>query len=136
MKIELTVDKTIQDVQQAFHEVFPYLRLMFFKKKHEAYEGNAAKDMIEDTSVKLGSLEKKPHSGVLYLEANMPTWQVERLFEEEFGLHVQVFRKSKNLWLQTSRTDDLTLEMQNAKGRASEFVEPFPEDPIDIREQE
>ncbi|MFZ4634268.1 MAG: hypothetical protein ACOYNO_08700 [Saprospiraceae bacterium] len=136
MKIELFVDKSIHDVQEAFHSAFPYLKLEFFNHKHDAYQGSVAQDRIQDTSRVLGSIESKPHSGVLFIEPEMPTWQVERLFELEFGLHVQVFRKSGSLWLETSRTDDLTLEMQNAKGLASEHVKPMAEEPIDIREQE
>jgi hypothetical protein len=136
MKIELSVDKTIHDVQEAFHSAFPYLKLEFFNHKHDAYQGSVAQDRIRDINRTLGSIESKPHSGVLFIEPEMPTWQVERLFEQEFGLYVQVFRKSGTLWLETSRTDDLTLEMQNAKGFDSEHIEPTPEDPIDIREQE
>ena len=35
---------------------------------------------------------------------------LESMFEDEFGLHVQVFRKSGETWLQTSVTDHWTLE--------------------------
>jgi hypothetical protein len=56
---------------------------------------------------------------VLHIEADMPTWQLERLFEQEFGLHVQVFRKSGNIWLMTTVSDSLTLEEQNFKGLES-----------------
>jgi len=136
MKIELSVDNTILDVQEAFHRVFPYLKLEFFNHKHGEYEGSVAQDRIRDTNRTLGSIEGNPHSGVLSIEPEMPTWQLEHLFEQEFGLHVQVFRKSGTLWLETSRTDDLTLDMQNAKGLASEHIKPMPEEPIDIREQE
>lgn len=136
MKIRLSQEFTIAEVQHAFQEVFPYLKLVFFSKPHKAFKGSAAKYLIQDRNQKLGSLEKEPKEGVLYLEAEMPTWQVERLFEEEFGLHVQVFRKSGNTWLETSVTDSLSLEQQNAKGRASENIHFEFVDPIDYHEQE
>ena len=136
MKIRLSQEFTIAEVQHAFQEVFPYLKLVFFSKPHKAFKGSAAKYLIQDRNQKLGSLEKEPKEGVLYLEAEMPTWQVERLFEEEFGLHVQVFRKSGNTWLETSVTDDLTLEEQNVKGKAGERHHFEFIDPIDYREQE
>ena len=94
MKIQVSKDKTIAQLQEEFTGVFPYIKLVFFTKPLKAYKGSPAKFLVSDRDVMLGSLEKKPHSGVLYLEPEMPTWQVERLFEEEFGLHVQVFRKS------------------------------------------
>jgi hypothetical protein len=72
----------------------------------------------------------------LHMELEMPTWQLERLFENEYGLHLQVFRRSGNTWLETSVSDDLTLEEQEAKAESSlrhnfEFV-----DPLDYREQD
>jgi len=136
MKIRLAQEFTIAEVQHAFQEVFPYLKLVFFSKPHKAFKGSAAKYLIQDKNQKLGSIEKEPKEGVLYLEPEMPTWQVERLFEEEFGLHVQVFRKSGNTWLETSVTDSLSLEQQNAKGRASENIHFEFVDPIDYHEQE
>ena len=136
MKIQVSKDKTIAQLQDAFSQTFPFLKLAFFTKPHKAYKGSPAKFLVSDRDVTLGSLEKKPHSGDLYIEPEMPTWQVERLFEEEFGLHVQVFRKSGNTWLETSVTDDLTLEEQNVKGKSSERHNFEFVDPLDYREQD
>ena len=136
MKIHLLKNNTIGEIQEVFSEKFPYLKLVFFTKPHKAYKGSPAKFLISDRNITLGSLEKKPHSGDLYIEPEMPTWQVERLFEEEFGLHVQVFRKSGNTWLETSVTDDLTLEEQNVKGKMSEQHHFEFVDPLDYRERD
>ena len=136
MKIHVSQEKTIAQIQEEFSKVYPYLKLVFFSKPHKAYKGSHAKFLITETDQSLGSIEKKPKSGDLYIEVEMPTWQVERLFEEEFGLHVQVFRKSGNTWLETSVTDDLTLEEQNVKGKAGERHHFEFIDPIDYREQE
>ncbi len=136
MKIRIFREQTISEVQEAFAKAYPFLKLVFFTKPHKAFKGRHAKFLIEDRGIKLASLEKQPKDGVLYLEPEMPVWQVERLFEEEFGLHVQVFRKSGNTWLETSVTDSMSLEQQNAKGKASENVHFEFVDPIDYREQE
>ncbi len=136
MKIQVSTDKTIAQIQEAFSEMYPYLKLVFFTRPHEAYKGSPVKFMIDDTQVTLGSLEKKPRSHDLYIEPEMPTWQLERLFEEEFGLHVQVFRKSGNTWLETSTSDDLTLEDQNFKGKESQRHHFEQVDPLDYREQD
>jgi len=136
MKIKISPEMTIDAVQTAFHDEYPHLKLVFFTKPHKAFKGSPAKFMIQDRSQKLSTLEKQPSAGFLYLEPEMPVWQVERLFESEFGLHVQVFRQSGNTWLETSVTDNLSLEQQNAKGRASEHVHFEFVDPIDYREQE
>lgn len=136
MKIQVAHHLTIAELQEAFSKVFPYLKLVFFTKPHKAFKGSPAKFMIQDRSQQLGQLEKQTGDKALYLEPEMPVWQVERLFETEFGLHVQVFRKSGNTWLETSVTDNLSLEQQNAKGKASENVTFEFVDPIDYREQE
>ena len=136
MKIHVFKDKTIAQLQDEFSQIYPYLKLEFFTKPHKAYKGSPAKFLVSDLHVTLGSIEKKPHSGDLHIEPEMPTWQVERLFEEEFGLHVQIFRKSGNTWLETSVTDDLTLEEQNVKGKSSERHHFEYVDPTDYREQE
>ncbi|MBK6931025.1 MAG: hypothetical protein IPH12_09160 [Saprospirales bacterium] len=136
MKILISSSQTIAAVQEAFQEAYPYLKLVFFTKPHRAFKGSPAKYLVQDREQKLGDIIKPLKEGALYLEPEMPTWQVERLFEEEFGLHVQVFRKSGNTWLETSVTDDLSLEQQNAKGKASEHIHFEFIDPIDYREQE
>lgn len=136
MKIHVSPEKSISQIQEEFAEVFPFLKLVFFSKPHKAYKSSHAKFLISETGRTLGSMEKQPKNGDLYIELEMPTWQLERLFEEEFGLHVQVFRKSGNTWLETSVTDDLTLEDQNAKGKASERLHFEVVDPIDYREQD
>ena len=136
MKIQISPEQTIGTVQDAFHELYPFLKLVFFSKAHRAFKGSHAKYLIDDRDQTLGAIMAEPKTGFLSLEPTMPTFQAERLFEDEFGLFVQVMRKSGNTWLVTSVTDSLTLEQQNAKGRASDHVNFLPEDEYDYREQE
>ena len=136
MKLTIAPEMTIAAVQDSFQTAFPHLKLVFFTHPHKAFKGSPAQYLIQDRHLLLGSLEKQPASGVLYLEGDMPTWQVERLFEEEYGLHVQVFRKSGNTWLETSVTDSLSLEQQEAKGLAGDNIHFEFVDPIDYREQD
>jgi hypothetical protein len=42
---------------------------------------------------------------------------LEQLIWDAFGLSVQVFRKSGNLWLETTVTDQWSLAYQNEQGR-------------------
>lgn len=125
------------DVQAVFSAFFPNLKLAFFSKSHKAYKSSAAKFLIQDKDILLSELTTQlaePKS--ILLESTMPVWQLERLFEEECGLHVQVFRRSGKIWLETSKTDDLTLEQQEAKAKASDHIHNEFGDPIDYREQD
>ena len=137
MKLHISSDVTIGQLQDEFMACFPNLKLVFFSKPHGAYKGSPAKFIITDRETLLSAVSSKvPASAELHMELEMPVWQLERLFENEYGLHLQVFRRSGNTWLETSVTDDLTLEEQEAKAETSlrhhfEFV-----DPMDYREQE
>jgi hypothetical protein len=136
MKIQLTATKTIAEVQEEFNRVYPYLRLEFFSQPHQAYKGSPAESKITDRHLTIGHLRQVDHNGAVYIEPDMLVLQVERLFENEFGLHVQVVRKSGAKWLATSMTDDLTLEDQNTRGKAFDTVQVQPDEPMDYREQD
>lgn len=136
MKIQITPERTIGEIQTAFQEAFPYLKIVFFSKPHREFAGSNAKYLIEDKASKVGDLTTGSRSGILTLLPETRTFEAERIFEDEFGLFVQVMRKSGTLWLVTSVTDSLSLEQQNAKGRASEHVNFLPADEYDYREQE
>ena len=58
--------------------------------------------------------------GDLKVNGEMEVSKLEQAFEKKYGLHVQVFRRSGNIWLQTTKTDSWTLEAQNRKGGSSQ----------------
>ncbi|MBK9335925.1 MAG: hypothetical protein IPM98_04825 [Lewinellaceae bacterium] len=136
MKIQISPERTIGEVQDAFREAYPFLQIVFFSKPHRVFKGSHAKYLIHDRDQQLGAIMAESKEGFLTLEPNMPPFHAERLLEDEFGLYVQVMRKSGDTWLVTSVTDSLTLEQQNAKGRAGENVHFLPPDEMDYREQE
>jgi hypothetical protein len=43
--------------------------------------------------------------------------ELENIFQQKFSLSAQVFRKSGNLWLETTMTDNWSLLQQNNHGR-------------------
>lgn len=135
MQLNISSDVTMGELQAAFAEAFPGLKLAFFTKPHRAYKGSAAKYLVQKKDMPLRDLSPNMKSGYLLVEPDMVVWQLERLFEEEYGLHVQVFRKSGRIWLETSVTDDLTLEQQMAKAAASENIQQRFVEPMDYREQ-
>ena len=50
--------------------------------------------------------------------------EVENDLKKQFGLPVQIFRLSGNVWIETILTDDWTLEKQNREGEqiSSHFI--------------
>ncbi|HAD10809.1 MAG TPA: hypothetical protein DCF33_00065 [Saprospirales bacterium] len=136
MQLELSSNKTIGSLQTEFSTSFPGLKIVFFSKPHGEHKGSAAKFLIQDKNLTLGQLSPDIKSGSIQVFPELVVWQLEKQFEEGFGLHVQVFRKSGRTWLETSVTDDLTLAEQQAKVAASESMHQEFVDPMDYREQD
>jgi len=119
IKFSLSVDErtVISGVQKDFNAIFPYLKIEFFRKPHERGQASARKSMYDDTmAIRLIRNKKGPDQ--VALSSRMKVHDFERALEEHYGLHVQVFRKSGNVWLETSATDSWTLEEQNEEGRS------------------
>lgn len=113
MKIQVTTKMTIAALQQAFSACFPYLSISFYSKPHDIYQSCPVKYLITETNDMLERLEKRPHNAEVNIFADMTVSELETLFEREFGLHVQVFRKDGNAWTETTFTDNLSLREQN-----------------------
>ena len=112
-------DTTTAEVMEAFVDAFPFLKMAFYKKSHDHFHGSKKKDEITEI-VSLGSLNPDMAVGTVEWTGDMSVDSLETYMEEIFGLHVQVFRKSGDIWLQTSKTDHWTLNEQNRNAAENE----------------
>lgn len=115
MKIDINDYRKIFAIQEEFNQAFPYLKLEFFSKPHKQ-GGASPKELITESSKLLGDCRTIHASGSLTINPSMTVAEIEQNFADVYGLSVQVFRKSGTSWLETSTTDDWTLEKQNAEG--------------------
>ncbi|MFM1932288.1 MAG: hypothetical protein RL226_1591 [Bacteroidota bacterium] len=106
MTIHVFPTTTVGSLRGAFHAEFPRLSLRFFKNAHEKGQGSPLSDMIDDETELSHWIDQGKE---LDIDQSMTVDEVEKIFEQA-GMHVQVFRKSGKLWLETTRTDDWTLE--------------------------
>ena len=137
MNIHLASDTTMGALQAQFNAFFPNLKLAFFSKPHDDFKSSAAKFLIQEKDKLLGALMDRLASPCeIDIQAHMKVMEVEKLFEEQFGLHVQVFRRSGKIWLETSKTDHLTLAEQELKAQDSDHIHTEFGDPMDYREQD
>jgi len=111
-------ENKVSDVQNQFAQQFPELKLKFYKVAHHDHEGNPKKDEVADTTL-LVDLNSNLQNDEVVLNAEMTVSELESMFEDKFGLHVQVFRHSGSTWLQTSTTDHWTLAKQIEKAKES-----------------
>ena len=139
MTIQISPNDHISDLQNAFTAAYPHLKLQFFSKAHRESKGSFAKFMIHDRNTQLRDLNPALRGSSISIAPETITWALEKDFEEAFNLHVQVFRQSGSIWLETSVSDHLTLAEQEAKGAKSTLspeAQPIAEEQNDYHEQE
>ncbi len=108
----------IKEIQAEFNKKFPYLKIEFYAKPHEVGKPSPAQLQV-DPEKTIAELRTVHTEGDLSIHANQKISTLEQAFADQYGLYVQVFRKSANLWLQTSKTDHWTLGEANGKGERS-----------------
>ena len=116
MTINITPDRIIQEIQKEFNEEFPFLKLEFFKKGIR-YKSAGKRTPSLSKELKLGNINMFQFKETLKISGSMSVKELENIFDKLFGLSVLVYRKSGNLWLETTMTDNWTLEQQNENGR-------------------
>lgn len=112
--------KTIKEIQEEFNNKFPYLKIEFYKVAHNEKEGspNSVKWNINEP---IRRIRYNHNSGDMSINGHLKVSTLENEFEEKYGLHVQVFYKSGDVWLQTISANDDSLTTLNE--RSLEFEE-------------
>lgn len=116
MRIDLINSKSLGELQKEFNDRYPYLRIMFFSKPHQHGKGTERK-YLQNANVTLEQCRIKNDGGALEFDEHITVGELEEKFAEQFGLYIQVFRRSGNLWLETTATDNWSLHHQNEQGK-------------------
>lgn len=117
MMLMIQGDRELKDVQADFSSAYPYLKIEFFrngevrKKRYPQSQKLAGELRIRDAWV------RRKKEGELQIDDQMSVAELENALLDQFGLSVQVFRHSGNIWLETTMTDNWSLERQNEHGR-------------------
>ena len=117
MRLLINGEKLIKDLRKEFSLVYPFLQLEFFnndgarKSRYSAF-----KKIDHDKTLQEAGIQKN-HKGYIDIKDATTVLELENALMDEFGLSAQVFRKSGNIWLETTITDDWTLKQQNDHGR-------------------
>ncbi|TND09326.1 MAG: hypothetical protein FD123_1413 [Bacteroidetes bacterium] len=128
MNIKIAGHTRLEEIQQAFASRFPFLKLEFFydTNKDGKYTAN---ERIIQTQVPVSSVRDSGHDGLFHIDGLMKVADVEKSFTDVFGVYVQVFRKSGNVWLLTTTTDNYSLaELNDLTAEMNEKVETEGED--------
>lgn len=122
MKMTINDQRKIFAIQEEFSGLFPYLKIEFFSKPHVS-GGESPKKLIKHSSKTIGECRTSHNSGNMTITPGMTVTDLEQRFQDVYGLSVQVFRKSGKSWLETTVTDNWTLDQQNKQGE--ELSKPF-----------
>ena len=118
MYLEINDNTPFKEIQETFSRYYPYLKIDFFRKAHKKYEASPETSRVNPITL-VGDLKRTHVSGVLEIQPLYKIADVEREFRERFGLSVQILRKEKDRWEQTTGMDDFTLKDLNEFGRSS-----------------
>jgi hypothetical protein len=108
--------RLIGELQEDFNKVYPFLKLEFFPARPVQRDGAPARHSLP-AEKKIAEIQVKPVNGDIEIRDDMKVKDLEITFDKQFNLNVQVFRKSGNVWLETTMTDNWTLQQQNMHGR-------------------
>jgi glycerol-3-phosphate O-acyltransferase len=117
MYIEINDQTTLKDIQQAFSNFYPYLKLEFYRSPHKKYEPSpdVAHLSREDT---LSNILHTHVSGLLEIRPMYKVAEVEREFQQRFGIAAQILIQERKSWRQTTGMDDFTLKELNEISRS------------------
>lgn len=119
MKLHIEENSTTNDIKAKFSQYYPFLKLEFFTKPHKEKEASKKDDLIKGEKL-ISEIRTVSNEGDLIITPQSRVSEVEQGFEDSFGIHVQVFRKSGRLWLETTSTDGWSLKEQNEVGKDME----------------
>ncbi|MEI9935044.1 MAG: hypothetical protein WDM71_09405 [Ferruginibacter sp.] len=123
MKITINKESLVKNVQDQFNIRYPFLKLEFFKN----YSNGKAIPKIERAGANelVKQLPGFVNEGIINIDYKRTVTELENDFKKQIGIMVEVFRRSGNVWIETSLTDDWTLEQQNKEGEqiSSHFSE-------------
>lgn len=127
MKLHIENNRPVKDLQEDFANFFPYLKIEFFSAPHKPGAESSADSIIKGNFLisQCRSIDKE---GFFEINPEMSVSDLEQNFMKQFGLSVQVFRKTDHhTWLETTNTDNWSLGKQNQVGKEMMAMKQNPE---------
>lgn len=127
MLIHVNSNSLVKDLKKQFHDFFPFLKIEFFNKEHSFGQSTHKSNMYFNDK-KVFEINPNIKENIIIFNKDTTVFELEKKFNDDLGLNVQVFRKSGTVYIETSLTDSWTLDKQNTEGellqQLSEIKEP------------
>lgn len=114
MKLYIEKETQVDDIKRVFTACYPFLKLEFYKKQISSNNYPLKKEVISSKAPPI-SLGKVAGKKMIDIDDERTVAELENEFES-LGLIAEVYRKSGNVWVNTSLTNDWTLAQQNLEG--------------------
>ena len=135
MKMLIHHNDTLENLQKLFNAEFPFLKLEFFTRPHDK-GAPTEKQFMVNIKRTVDSCNPDLKEATINIPSSITVHELEKLFQQNLGLYIQVFRKSGKVWLETTATDNWSLFKQNVEGQEwSERGKVSSEDLPDYHEQ-
>jgi len=116
MMMKIDKESSINSMQKEFNSFYPFLKIEFFKKvpanlplyKADLFSISESRKYLNGFYDGMATIDISRKRTVL---------EVEKDFETLLGLSAHIFRKSGNVWVETTLTNDWPLEEQNEEGK-------------------
>ncbi|MEP6464900.1 MAG: hypothetical protein ABJB05_01285 [Parafilimonas sp.] len=120
MKLFIEKETLAEDVKRIFTTCYPFLKIELYKKQFADNNATVKKEPVTSLNKLIYTKDKT----VIDISYNVTVAELENQFAV-IGLVAEVFRKSGNVWVETSLTDNWTLQQQDEE--AKEISKHFTE---------
>lgn len=122
MILEIDDTKKVSEIEDRFSFCFPLLSLKFCRKKH-GWEDICPESGFVDDNTTVGEIRKMHNPGTLEISSWSKVGEVEKEFYNKFGLSVQICFRCGSRWIQSGKSDNLTIDSLQKKS----FIRPVVE---------
>lgn len=97
MQLTINDHRKVYALQEEFHQAFPDFLLAFFKKPSKV-GASAPKKMVIRATETLGQCRNIHKKGMLTVTPGMTVADIERDFDDVYGLSVEVLKRAGDSW--------------------------------------
>lgn len=103
--LSISEDTRIGEIKTDFNKEYPFLKIDFLRRNsHGKIRAEEFEKLKIANNIKSIDINKQ-----------RTVADIKKDFKDLFGLTAEIFRKSGTVWIETSLTDDWTLEQQNSE---------------------
>jgi hypothetical protein len=121
MKITINSESKVKDLKTQFHSNFSELKIELFKPGHQISGGQAKTGILDNEQV-ISELTDFQLNSSFEFDGDTKISEFEKGFRSHFNVAVQVFRKSGNLYLETTETDSWSLAESQEEALKSQTI--------------